>query len=966
MQNQIPIFNSSDDLEYIDGKKILGEGAFSEVVKVRNKNDNKFYALKKINLLKLSKADRDHLKNETSLHTSLDHKNIIKFMSSLQEENMVYFLLEYATNGCLFFYIHSRNGLPEMIALRYAYQTALAIKYLHDRNIIHRDIKPENILLDENFDVKLCDFGWSCETEKGRARTTLCGTYEYMSPEIIFLSKHNNKVDIWCLGILLYEMLHGNPPFSAESIGDMRKEFSTKGIKINKNLSTDTKDLLKALLKRKEENRLTIDEVIDQPAFVNNIEEFKKPINKNEFEILVKNFLINSGGGRNRTLPDSILNNKNISSKIQSVKIPFYGENQNNPVVNNNINKLGQFNLNDLKVDNLTSGFGQQIINKGKSEKTEDVKKDKEKLQFKLGPITNEKKEEENETKNNKINNSLQQKEDKKIEIKKVLKINKEKINNKNFEISNVKKFENEKVKVNNTGEKINKLPKKVDTVVLNNKNLKKQSDKKQGNLYKIIKEKQVKVNKIPLNTISAPENTKKEIKENNLENKIVLNNTKIVKKIEKKNFVKIDNSTNTVKKVENIFGKNQEKIKNSTNLNKTVNNIRSNNQYVQKKIITSNINKKNILKYQTNIVKPNSDLLNNNKIQKNDKIQEQKNEKKAEPVIKKKFFKIDHFKDKLLNQNTIIKQNSKKLIPEINKIQSNFTKRIVINKNLDKKIKISGENKVKYEAPKRVVYLTRYSSMKDLSRKNNQSNFTSSKNIQTFNTNKNYIDLYSSNFCKKNKTSINKKKNPIRRLTVKSRNSFIKSTSNLHENNLNNNKSLIFTNKNAKNPIHTNSNEEKNVSKIKVLKEFSSINQKINKNVSSDDNKNDNNQYSNVKNVYNNFYTNIYNTNIYEKDKNQRKNTDFSKKDYTSKFDFNNNFVKEKTNQKVEGLIPFEKKYSTQSLSGIKRNNYQANNLKFSNQPKFENEYGLKNKGDKSERNSKKINGLIVRRYRI
>lgn len=143
------------------------------------------------------------------LHKTLNHPNIIKFYDALQENNMVYFLLEYAGNGCLFFYIHSQYGLSESLALRFFYQTALAVECLHNLNLVHRDIKPENILLDDNFSVKLCDFGWSCYLEDDQYRTTVCGTYEYMSPEILGTRFHTNKVDIWCLGILLYELLHG-------------------------------------------------------------------------------------------------------------------------------------------------------------------------------------------------------------------------------------------------------------------------------------------------------------------------------------------------------------------------------------------------------------------------------------------------------------------------------------------------------------------------------------------------------------------------------------------------------------------------------------------------------------------------------------------------------------------------------------------------------------------------------------
>ncbi len=154
---------------------------------------------------------------------------------------MVYYLLEYASNGCLFFYINSKKGLSENLALRFLYQTAKAVKYLHDNRFIHRDIKPENILLDDNFNVKLCDFGWSCFLNNTRYRTSVCGTYEYMSPEIVKEKRHDKSVDIWSLGILLFEMLHGSPPFKADSFEEIKIEFRVKKILIRSSISKNTK-----------------------------------------------------------------------------------------------------------------------------------------------------------------------------------------------------------------------------------------------------------------------------------------------------------------------------------------------------------------------------------------------------------------------------------------------------------------------------------------------------------------------------------------------------------------------------------------------------------------------------------------------------------------------------------------------------------------------------------------------------
>lgn len=107
MKNHPIEFNSLSEFEMLDQTKILGEGAFSEVVAVKHIKTQKMYAMKKINLKTLSRADQMHLKDEIKLHKFLDHPNIIKFIASYQENEMVYFLLEYAANSCLFFYIHS-------------------------------------------------------------------------------------------------------------------------------------------------------------------------------------------------------------------------------------------------------------------------------------------------------------------------------------------------------------------------------------------------------------------------------------------------------------------------------------------------------------------------------------------------------------------------------------------------------------------------------------------------------------------------------------------------------------------------------------------------------------------------------------------------------------------------------------------------------------------------------------------
>ena len=96
---------------------------------------------------------------------------------------------------------------------------------MHKRNLLHRDLKPENILLNKNYTPKICDFGWSAEIKNDEARATFCGTYEYMAPEIFENEEYDTSVDIWSLGILLYEILHGSSPFVGKSIFKIYKNI---------------------------------------------------------------------------------------------------------------------------------------------------------------------------------------------------------------------------------------------------------------------------------------------------------------------------------------------------------------------------------------------------------------------------------------------------------------------------------------------------------------------------------------------------------------------------------------------------------------------------------------------------------------------------------------------------------------------------------------------------------------------
>ena len=158
------------------------------------------------------------------------------------------------------------------MAAQYLREVISACQYLHslDPPIIHRDIKPENILLDGDGAVKLADFGWSNFFNETRQRLTYCGTPEYLAPEMIKQSGHDKSLDIWNLGVLLFELLTGNPPFEGASQSQLFDNILNFRVKWPKGFSGVAKDLISKLLKTNPAQRLKLDEICNHPFFKNN------------------------------------------------------------------------------------------------------------------------------------------------------------------------------------------------------------------------------------------------------------------------------------------------------------------------------------------------------------------------------------------------------------------------------------------------------------------------------------------------------------------------------------------------------------------------------------------------------------------------------------------------------------------------------------------------------------------------
>lgn len=227
--------------------KTLGTGSFGRVRFVTYKSNGNFYALK---ILKKSAIIRlkqvDHITSEKNILVTLKHPFIVNMFGCFHDQRYLYLLLEYVVGGEFFTHLRKAGRFPDETSKFYAAQITSIFEYCHSKNIIYRDLKPENILLAQDGFLKLTDFGFAKVIEY---RTyTLCGTPEYIAPEVLLNKGHGKPVDWWTLGILVYEMIVGYPPFVDEDpMGIYQKILSGK-IVFPKFFDKNAKVLVKKLL----------------------------------------------------------------------------------------------------------------------------------------------------------------------------------------------------------------------------------------------------------------------------------------------------------------------------------------------------------------------------------------------------------------------------------------------------------------------------------------------------------------------------------------------------------------------------------------------------------------------------------------------------------------------------------------------------------------------------------------------
>lgn len=255
--------------------RFLGRGGFARVYEFINIETKQVYAGKVIEKQSLTKARlRQKLLSEIKIHRSLDHENIVKFEHFFEDTENVYILLELCQNQTLSELLKRRKRLTEIETQCYLTQLILALKHLHKQKVIHRDIKLANLFLNEKLEIRLGDFGLASKLEfEGERKRTICGTPNYIAPEILDSSNgHSFEVDIWSLGVLAYTLLIGKPPFETQDIKTTyrRIKMSAYGFPDHVQVSNEAKSLISQILVIEPYLRPSLDEILAQPFFTKN------------------------------------------------------------------------------------------------------------------------------------------------------------------------------------------------------------------------------------------------------------------------------------------------------------------------------------------------------------------------------------------------------------------------------------------------------------------------------------------------------------------------------------------------------------------------------------------------------------------------------------------------------------------------------------------------------------------------
>lgn len=239
---------------------MLGKGAFGTVLLVQKKNTKQLFAMKSISKDHIIKNDQvEHTKTEKMILEHVNHPFLVGLAYAFQTSNKLYFIMQFMRGGELFQHLSNAKKFSEKQAKFYAMQIALGLGHLHSKDFIYRDLKLENVLMDDNGNVSLTDFGMAKIVRDGEIARTFCGTAEYLAPEVLEGQGYDKTADWWSLGILTYEMMHGLPPFyDSKSQSQMFKLIKEGEVKFPEKVKTtpEAQDFILKILNKNPKQRL--------------------------------------------------------------------------------------------------------------------------------------------------------------------------------------------------------------------------------------------------------------------------------------------------------------------------------------------------------------------------------------------------------------------------------------------------------------------------------------------------------------------------------------------------------------------------------------------------------------------------------------------------------------------------------------------------------------------------------------
>ena len=362
--------------KYIKGR-LLGKGGFAKCYEFTNMETKQITAAKVIPKKSLVKSRaKQKLISEIKIHKSLHHPNIVNFEHYFEDSENVYLLIEICQNQTLNDLLKRRKKLTELEVQCYTIQIIKALKYLHSHRIIHRDLKLGNLFINEKMELKVGDFGLATKLEfDGERKRTVCGTPNYIAPEILEgKTGHSFEVDIWSLGVIIYTLIIGKPPFETNNVKETYKRIKNDNYSFPENalISEPSKELIQSILVLDPNKRPNLDQILASdffnmginvpkllqpstlacPPSLNYIKQFIPDVGPNG---ILNNYKSKKKVYNNMDGNDDIISDRTKLQSQQSIKMNNFGNNPSN--INNNESRpfttSGLYNITKSNTNNI-------------------------------------------------------------------------------------------------------------------------------------------------------------------------------------------------------------------------------------------------------------------------------------------------------------------------------------------------------------------------------------------------------------------------------------------------------------------------------------------------------------------------------------------------------------------------------------------------------------------------------------